>query len=206
MRRLLFLFVILCISGTASALCKPEKMLHVVTAFEAPGMAANDFARKPKTMYRYQNGYGRLEEELDQENHLHLLFVVAEPDLWMVNLADSTGQHMVDPGPQLNFRAPLVPNLESEYWNNLEFGCETQFMEAVGAKPEPVPGTKLRKYTHSAEGITVVLFVRDDGTPVYADVNPGEDPFRIRYETYEFVPPRMDLFEKPRGVDFQESD
>src|SRR5712692_8286049 len=118
----------------ALASCAPPRMLRIVTTVESPGLPADHFAGQPKTLYRFGNAYGRVEEVLNRQTGLHLLVIVSEPDIWVINRVNMSGQHMVDRGPSLDFRAPIVPGAKSERWKDLEFGCEEDFMKKAGAK------------------------------------------------------------------------
>src|SRR5207249_2734116 len=88
--------------------CVPEKMVKVVLRDVTPGIDRASFAAKPRTLYRWGSKYGRTEEALDSRLKIHGLIVVNEPDLFMVNLATRTGQHIVDTGGPYHFHAPIV--------------------------------------------------------------------------------------------------
>jgi hypothetical protein len=64
-------------------------------------MPSESFAAKPKTFYLAGEKYGRVEEQLDSEHGLHVLFITNEPDSWIVNLVNKTAQHIVDRGPNV---------------------------------------------------------------------------------------------------------
>ena len=76
----------------------------------------------------------RIEEALDSAHGIHGLIVVAEPNIWMVNLYDHTGKHIVDPGPTFLAKAPIFSMPEvSPKLLGLEFGCEAEFLTAHAA-------------------------------------------------------------------------
>src|ERR1051326_8818444 len=139
MRKLAIFLIALVFLHASHALagnCAPAQMLHIVISTRAEGQPSDAFITKPKTLYRLGNKYGRVEEAVDPERNLHLLFVVSEPDVWVVNLADRSGHHMVDSGPSLNLRAPTLQAIKSDHWNEFEFGCEEEaFMTSRGVKP-----------------------------------------------------------------------
>lgn len=148
-------------------------------------MPADDFVAQPRTLYRLGDRYGRLEEPFNAKDNVHLLVVVSEPDIWMANLVDMSGQHLVDPGPTFEFHAPILDAVESAFWRQLEFGCEEPFMKAVGARAEEAsPGTF--SYTHSAEGTTVNLVVAD-GKPQRIDIATPTIQYALRYLTFEML-------------------
>jgi hypothetical protein len=123
-------------------------VLKIVTAADFPDAPASAFASLPRTLYRLGERYARLEEALDKERNLHLLVVVNEPDVWMVNLADRTGRHAVDDGPP-KFHAPIVDNFASKFWRQFEFGCEEPFMKrsapARRRRPRAGRNTRIRR-------------------------------------------------------------
>src|SRR5205823_270068 len=182
----------------------PLKVLRVVTTFESPNVPDGAFPRKPKTLYRLGEKYGRMEEELDEERNIHGLIVVSEPDVWMVNLADHTGKHVVDTGESVIFHAPLVDRAQSKLWSQFEFGCEVEFMKAVGAEAEKLPSGETR-FTHSAEGVTATLTMKADGRPAKVEIRTAEEPYAIRYLAFETIDsPPASLFTKPQGIRFSE--
>ena len=204
LRRALPLLLILLCAKMLHAKCVPLKVLRVVTVFESAKAPEGSFARKPKTLYRLGEKYGRMEEELDEERNTRGLIVVNEPDVWMVNLADHTGRHIVDTGDTIVFHAPLVDQAQSKLWSQFEFGCEVEFMKAVGAEAEKLAGGETR-YTHSAEGVTVSLLVKADGKPARVDIQTKEEPYTLRYLAFETVDePPASLFTKPQGIRFTE--
>lgn len=172
---------------------------------EQPDAAPDSFAAAPRTLYRTGELLGRIEEPPNAETGLYLLFIVNGADVWVVDRNARTGQHMVDPGPDLGFVAPIVSeSTKSEYWNNFEYGCEVPFMKAVGAVPREMPdGGQL--YVHSKEGITVRLLTAKNGNPARIELSgPGND-FSVAYKVFEEVPDApADLFAKPAGVEFTE--
>ncbi len=134
-----------------------------------------------------------------------MLFVVSEPDVWMVNLVDSTGRHIVDLGPSYNFSAPIVPIPGDSYWKNFQFGCEVEFMRAVGAEMKPQVDSNGVVYRHSAEDVTVSLLVIGEGLPSSTVIEMPDETFTIVYTEYlSNLPLDLSLFEKPDGVEFSE--
>ena len=191
MLRALALSVLVLAQASLYAKCAPKNVLKIVVVSESASGVA-------RTIHRHGERLGRLEVE-------NQLFVVNEPDIWIVNKADMTGQHAVDAGPVFEFHAPVVDNLDSKYWNNFEFGCELPFMEAVGSKPEPTEDGG-RMYEHSAEGVIAKLFVHKNGLPRRVELSGKHNPMALDYQTFEEVrDPPADLFTKPAGVKFVEA-
>jgi len=186
--------------------CVPKRILHVVMAIDDPKLADDHFARQPRTVYRLGEKYGIIEESDDLERQLHLRIVVNEPDVWVTNLVDHTGQHIVDAGPTFIFRAPLFETLESKHWVQLEIGCEVPFMKAVHATTEAIEGGGA-KYVHTAEEMTVTLYTDKNDLPRRIEVRSPKMAYAIDYKVYEMLdddsPAR---FAKPKGVEFVEAD
>jgi hypothetical protein len=183
--------------------CAPERMLHVVTAAQYPGVSADSFASQPKATYRYTNKYGRVEEAESPTEHLQLLIVVNEPDVWVVNRIRMTGNHMTDPGPTLNFRAPLIAQFSSERWNAFEFGCEESFMKGAGVQPVSDDSGNLQ-YTYEAEGRKAVLHLSRDHRPQRVEITTSKGTYAIKYLQYEWLEFDPRLFQRPGKVQYTE--
>jgi hypothetical protein len=191
----------------ASARCAPKQTLRIVYSMDAPDLPKDHFFRQTRTLYRSGDQFGRMEERPNPETGLHLLIVVNGADIWMANRADKTGEHAIDPGPVVAFHAPLIGELKSEYWTNLEFGCEVAFMEAVKSVPRPVEGSDTHVYEHTAEGTTVQLFVGKSGLPERANVQTKDETFSFIYHAYEQITePDPALFVRPIGIRFTEAE
>jgi hypothetical protein len=199
----------LALPSAAGAICAPEKLMRIVTHDVTPSVALESFLRKPKTLYRMGTKYGRVEEPSNPRTGIHLLVVVNEPDVWMVNLRDRTGRHIVDPGPTFNFRAPVFekegmpPLLET-----LELGCERAFLKANGAKLGSSDTVRGRRCAlHSVElGDFRVALCLDTATekPMRASVYERNLLlFAMEYDTYQDdLAPDPTLFAQPRGITF----
>lgn len=189
----------------AFARCEPKHTLKIVVSVEDDALPADHFSRRPKTIYRSGRLFGRVEEELNPHNGRHMLVVVNAADLWIVNLADKTGQHAIDPGPSLSFRAPIVGDVDSDYWSNFEFGCELPFMQAVGTEKPATPGSDERVYEHSKEGATVQL-VSVKGIPKRVSIETKERKLAFVYHSFEQITNADPaLFERPSGIAFIEA-
>lgn len=200
----LALVVVAIVAPPLVAKCVPKHTLRIVMRYDAPEVPKDHFIRKPKTLYRSGQTLGRMEEEQNRETGIQLLVVVNGADLWMVNLLTKTGEHAIDPDPTPAFRAPIIGDMKSEYWNNFEFGCEVPFMEAAGATKTKIDGGLL--YEHSHDGATARLTVSERGLPKHVAVTKGDTEFSFLYDAYEqIIEPDATLFTKPAGVRFTES-
>lgn len=191
--------------------CAPEKMVHVTTVEVTPGMPPGSFAALPKNFYRVGSDKLRIEEQLDTANGIHALIIVTEPNIWMVNLYDSTGRHIVDPGPTFNAHAPvfgiqgLPPKLLA-----LEFGCESQYLATNAAKPDRTEQVDNASYdvykvADGSEAIEV-LERPGSGIPSYARYyHQGKMTMALRYDLYQTgLATDPNLFVQPPNIKYTE--
>jgi len=196
-------------AAAVDRVCAPTSMLKAVTALDVPGAPKDHFVRTPKTLYRYGERFGRVEESRNTETGLHLLVVVSEPDIWVADLATKRGNYQKDPGPTYNFKAVIFgdPNIQSRLINSLEFGCEVAWLSEVGAKKSSVNHADLGAvqqlgYTEGSESLS--LFLRS-GVPVRLEVRQGGTLYvAVQYLQYSasllFQP---SLFTRPTGIAFE---
>ena len=159
----------LLLASLALAQDAPKTMSKITVQLDGSELSQNDFARKPKTIYRAGSTYCRVEEAADQEHNIHALLIVSEPDAWMVNLATKTARHSVDPGPTFQCHLPIfsgpIPNAQDEvdYAKlGLEFGYELEYFKKMGAVRQD-PGPVLQKqqtigYVFDLGGTRFALF------------------------------------------------
>lgn len=206
----LLLFLLWTLGGTPAggqeipkAACAPEKVIKLVTTADQPGQDPQAFASQPKTLWRQGERLARLEERLNSETGAHLLVVIAEPDLWIVDRAKGLGRHLLDPGPLLVVRLPVFHELTTGIWPELELGCEASFFRRHGAAA-----------LHSEDGMVYLL--RDGDLRVRLKVDVHDRPVRIEaergdfkrgldylsYETLAELDPK--LFEQPQGILWEE--
>jgi hypothetical protein len=194
----------------AAAACAPERMVRIVTHVASPPAEPGSFGAAPKTLYRLGTKYGRVEELPNPATKLHLLIVVNEPDVWMVNRVDRTGRHIVDQGPTFNFRAPIfekdgMPPL----LRTLELGCERAFLAANNATPAGVAMFVSRRcelHTVTVADFRVTVCLGAGQKPMRASIHErGTLLFDMEYDSYEDeLAPNLKLFERPAGVTFSE--
>ena len=194
------------------------KMEKIVTRLISPTMQPNSFAAKVKTFYHAGNKYARVEEGVDAALGIHGLIITSEPDSWMINLADNTGRHFVDPGPIFEMHAPVFwvakpkgqPDPDKEF-KEFEFGNETQFFREHGAHEagmRNVEGSNYRALSLKRGAREVILLLDPStGKPHQIDViENGKLGYSIRYLSYETnLPFRKSLFQPPKGVKITEA-
>jgi hypothetical protein len=184
--------------------CAPPKLVHITVTDVTPGVAAGTFAAQPRDIYRVGDGKQRVAEALDAPNRLKVLLIVAEPNIWMINLFDGTGRHIVDPGPTFYSRSPVlgVDSLPEKFLS-LEYGCEAEYLAANAPKPsrtEQVGGETFEVY-RVVDGADAIEVLERPGAsiPAYGRYYAGDKlVLAIRYDRYEtgladdpslFVPP-----------------
>jgi hypothetical protein len=205
------LFALLLFSGDSQNSSAPSKMTHGIAQMSGTDIPADSFMAKPKIFWRASNRYCRVDEEPDPENGIHGRAIMNEPDAWLVNLANGTAKHLVDPGPTFNCKLPIFaldPDMAKSKIGELEFGREFEFFQSNGAKS--VEGPKLSFKTDSYEltiGDYVLMLVErtDIHAPILVGMVHGKSALRVRYLLWDDqVPFKADLFAKPTGVQIEE--
>lgn len=209
------LLILLASAAPASAGdCAPRRLVRMVVVDSSPGVSADSFAAKPKTIYRLGTRLARIEEEPDPEHNIHGLMVIAEPDSWIVNLADRTGRHVFDKDPKGVVRAPVFVQDYGDSFpaplRALEFGCEEEFFDSFHGPVELLKGTDppMFKQAVGANGWALVLLRSSRrGPPSAVFLLRGDDIVSaIRYLSYEEPNhPEASLFAKPSGIAFTEA-
>jgi hypothetical protein len=196
----------------SAATCAPAKLVHIAVANVTPGIAATSFAAQPKNYYRIGNDKVRIEEALDSANRIHGIIVVAEPNIWMANLYDNTGKHIVDPGPTFDAKAPIIgiEGLSSKLIG-LEFGCEADYIAANGPKPvrtDQVGAATFDVYRFE-DGPDAIELLARPGTvaPAYARYyHQGNLTIVLRYDAYQTgLADDPSLFAPPPNVHYAEA-
>jgi len=195
----------------AAAVCAPEKLVHIVVSNATPGIPAGSFGAQPKVYYRIGSDKLRIEEALDAANGIHGIIVVAEPNIWMANLYDNTGKHIVDPGPTFYARAPVFGAHLSSKLISLEFGCEADFLAANAPKPvrsEQVGSDRFDVY-RIEDGANAIELLERPGTniPSFARYyQQGSLEMVLRYDLYlTGLPNDPGLFVPPPNIHYAEA-
>ncbi|MEP7014411.1 MAG: hypothetical protein ABI925_03130 [Verrucomicrobiota bacterium] len=181
------------------------------------GVKPDSVAAKPRTVYLSAAKYMRIEEPPDEAAKTQILKIAREPDFWLINLADHTAQHFLDPGPTFTARAPILwtpkpagendPDLQ---FAGLEFGTEEAFFRqnhGVEAGTRKIDGRECMAFTIKTDARDLTLFV-DSATrkPVFLEsTKGGKVDFAMHYDSYEtnlhFDPA---LFQPPDGLKITE--
>lgn len=189
--------------------CAPTRLVKAVSHVSTPGLAENAFARKPKTVYRQGATMLRLEEAEDVDQGLHVLTVVNEPNIWVVNLADNTGKHLVDRGPDPRASASVIGGGPPKF-SELEYGCEADFARTYGQKsdkPRSLAGRVLDTYVVVEGTHRLEMLMDPAGAPVRITYQYGRQLLAvIDYDSYEAnLPDQPQLFAQPTGLNYVEA-
>lgn len=211
--RQLFIFVLLA-TAALSANDTPKTMTRIEVHLEGPQVMANSFAAKPKVIYRAGTRYCRMEESRDDENKIHGVLIVNEPDAWMVNLYDKSARHIVDPGPAFNCRLPVFANVDSKdeaamLYQDLQFGSELKFFEKMGAAGQPGPdedGKKTTQYSIETGNTRFVMLTvkAPNERPLAVGRSVGDKGEVFIYTAYDEIPFDPKLFARPEAVKISE--
>lgn len=187
--------------------CAPPTLTKIVTRSVGPDIARGSFRAEPVTLYRMGERFLRNEEAPDPEQRLHLLTIVAEPDIWMVNQMDRTGKHIVDPGPSFVAHAPIVAGQGvPASFSELEFGCEAVFARKRGrdAGVRIVAGRTARIHALQDGNRRLEILLSEKGDPVEVAYYQGAQAVLvIRYDVFQRdLPDDPSLFQRPSGVAF----
>lgn len=195
-----------------ATVCSPTHLVHIVTTNVTPGVQPGSFNAQPRVLYRQGSDKSRVEEAFDTVNNIHGLIVVSEPDIWMVNLADGTGKHIVDPGPTFNSRTPVFAFTDVDpKLLGLEFGCEAEFIAANAPKSvrvESIGDARFDVYRVQSSADIVEILDRVGTTiPAFARYyRNGKVLMAWRYDAYEtMLPLNPQLFTRPSGVKYVEA-
>jgi len=193
--------------------CAPAKLTRMVVRNVSPELMAASPAAQPRTLWRQGATQLRSEGSPDPARGVQAIVVVAEPDIWLINPVSRTGEHRVDPGPDLNVRAPILPRGQGlpAALMALEYGCEGEFVAAHAPQPfQAVPWGGDNASLHVAavgEHAVSILMHEKRKTPlmiVYAKA--GKPVFAIRYDEYrDDLPERPTLFAPPSSYKITEA-
>jgi hypothetical protein len=207
----LFVTVLLAAPSPGTCAETPSKMTHAVVQMSGTDISADSFSAKPKIFWRASNQYCRVDEEPDPEKGIHGKLIVNEPDAWLVNLADNTAKHVLDPGPTFNCRLPIFAldqEMAKSKIGELEIGRELDFFRSNGAKLTKGPKLQFEaNYYELTVGNSVLRLVErvDIHAPILIGLERGDKVYKARYLLWDEVPFKADLFAKPTGVKIEEA-
>jgi hypothetical protein len=212
--RLRFCALLALLASTISSIALADSAKPPVTriVFRAitPQLSPNSFAAKPKTIYIAGESYARTEEEPDPARGIHGLMVITEPDIWMINLLDRTGRHMVDPGPTFVVHHEILKRGAPKEFAQLEFGREVAFFlanKATSLGSRELDQQRCEASEFKSNIYRIVLYTIA-GTHIPFQLEVYEDEkldFTVRYVSYQTnLPFDASLFKPPSGITFTE--
>jgi hypothetical protein len=206
----LSLLLALLASPAVAETCAPAKLMKIVTRSVGPDVTPGSFRAAPVTLYRQGSRFLRNEEPADPAGGMHVLAIVASPDVWIVNRLDRTGRHMLDPGPTYEAKAPIVAGQGvPQAFTELEFGCEARFARgrAREAGVRDVAGRPARIHALQEGDRRLEILLYETGTPAEVAYFQGTTAvLTIVYDAYEVaLPDNPGLFAKPEGYAISEA-
>lgn len=210
------LVVAVCTALTASA--QTIEMTKIVYRRVDSAVKPDAVEAKPRTLYRAQDKYLRLEVPPNPAEKTHILKITREPDDWTINLIDHTARHLLDSGPTFSARAPIfwTPKAPGEpdpdeQFIALEFGNEEAFFRQNNARemePRKIDGKECKGLAIKTETRELTLLIdAQTGKPVQIEsTKEGKPEFALRYVSYETnLPFDPSLFEPPEGLKITEA-
>lgn len=187
--------------------CAPPQLFRAVIRNISPGVPAAARAAQPRVLYRKGAIFMRSEEEVDPVSGDQMVVIVAEPDVWMINLADRTGRHTLDPGPELVVRAPILPPGQvPPQLLKLEFGCEPEFIAEFAPEPERVlpwgsEKAALHRVSVGEHSVALLMLERRNRPLMVSYLRQGRPVVVYRYDDYRHgLPDRPQLFAPDRNI------
>jgi hypothetical protein len=184
-----------------------DTMLYIEYKLTGKQVAADSFDAQTKKVWRVGMNYLRFEDAPNPQTKVHGLIIVAEPDIWVVDLNTNQAQHTVDPGPHYSIHFPLLASEPSPKLKALEFGHGLEYFRQNGADTLPaeqIDGVKCKPLRLQIDGREVTLYLRTDDTPFQVSVKSAQYEYALRFLRYEFNR-KIDksLFQLPLGVQLQ---
>lgn len=195
---------------SSELLADTTRMIHITYRYQAADFEEDSFAGRPRHFWRSGTRYFRGEEPPDSAKKVHGLIITNEPDAWLINRMDSTGRHLVDPGPTFNTICPVFGELRRDGLSSLEFGKEITFFEHHGARQladEMVDNVDCRVYELPRLYWILHLYVnKETGLPYrISRLGPDGSQLSIYYEKYQLnLPVEYELFKPLEGLQIQE--
>lgn len=194
-------------------LCAPAKLTRMIVRNISPNLLAAATTAQPRLLYRKGSTQLRSEDSPDPGRNAHNIVVISEPHMWAINMATATGQHSIDPGPELNVHAPILPvgiGVPPTLMG-LEFGCEAEFVARYAPQPrQAVAWGADRALVHAVavdeHVVTILMRERDPAPLMIVYAREGKPVFALRYDEWRTgLSDSPALFEPPKTVTFTEA-
>lgn len=193
--------------------CAPVGLFRAVVRNISPGLAAADRRAQPRTIYRLGATNLRSEEQPDPARGDQAVVVIAEPDIWVLNLSTRTGRHGVDPGPDLSVHAPILaptPDMPGPF-RTLEYGCEGEFVTRFAPAEQRLVkwGTivaAIHTVTVGDHSLALLMDKQRNYPLLVSYLRQGKPVLVLRYDAYRTgLPEQPNLFVAPKGFNIVES-
>ena len=180
----------------------PTTMTKFAVRYVADDIDPSSFGAKPRTCYRAGDVYGRVEEAPDEPLGLHGLIIIAAPDVWMINLVDLSGKHILAKSTPTRARMPILASGQIAF-KDLEFGKELLFFTDKKITPTDGPtidGTKTKSYKYSESSIDTELLVNPESEPMKLIIATQNGKRTLVYSDYKTLPFDESRFKKPENI------
>lgn len=201
---------VLLMTAAVAGAADEAKMIFVEYQLVAFGLAPDSFMAQPKKLWRVGDTHLRLEEGVNPDNNEQRLVIVAQPDIWVIELISKLGRHERDPGPTYKVRFPVFAGDPNDELTKLEMGSEAEYFREHGAKDmgeRTIAGVTCKESAAEVAGRKLSLFTRKaDGVPFQVVVTVGEKALAVRYLRFERgLAVDKSLFAPPAGVKIEEA-
>ncbi len=164
-----------------------------------------------KILYLAGDRYARVEQPADGVSDRVNLIIVNEPDVWLIDGRNKTGNHSTNSGPDFRVHNPILgPDCPDELFG-FEFGHEVDFLKRAGVKTlgfkqigERTCATK--QFAAKNYLVTVSIDTKKNVPVELKAFLDGEMKFTVEYLNYEIgLPFNSSLFEPPKDVHVSET-
>lgn len=191
-------------SLTLGAQAADDKMLFAAYRVVSADLPASSPEAQSRKIWRLGKEFLRFEDVPNPETKAHILIIVHEPDIWVIDRNKGQGQHAIDPGPKYAVHFPIFPREQSEGLKQLEFGSELKFFQDNGARElasQTVDGIKCKLYRLQLDDRELTLFLKPDSLPLQIEVQSAGIKYAVRFLRYDpNQKPDMSLFKVPSGI------
>lgn len=205
------IFIVLAVVSSVVGGQSQPPIIRITLRHRAPDLTEDARSARPKTLYLAGDRYARIEQPADALGDAVNLIIVNEPNIWLIDGRNKSGNHSTNPGPDFSVHNPILgPDCPDELFG-FEFGHEVDFLKQAGAKHV---GSKkighstceVKQFAAKNYLVRIAIDVRKN-VPVELEafIN-GEKKFSMEYLTYE-TGLRFDpsLFEPPKDVEVSEA-
>jgi hypothetical protein len=191
-----------CLRAVAAPVCSPSLLVWIVVEDHGPNAKNLPYASLPRTIYRYQSTFARVEQPLAAEDTKGIS-IYNEPDGWFYRSNSRKGWHDLDTKPPLIVRVQLfADHLHDRTFPKelleLEFACESEFFDRRNITGD-------RRAFSVGEWKVVLVLGKKTHMPAFAFLfHAGQMVTALNYIRYETLRTNMNLFQRPPGVSFTE--